>query len=58
MSDQREIAVADIDPDPEQPRKRFDEAALLALAQNMKDIGQQVPVIVYEVQVPDAERSK
>ena len=42
------ISVADIEPDGEQPRKRFDDADLAALGQNMKAFGQQVPVIVYD----------
>jgi ParB family chromosome partitioning protein len=50
MREQKRILVADIERDPEQPRKHFDEAELLALGQNMKAIGQQVPVIVYAVE--------
>jgi ParB-like chromosome segregation protein Spo0J len=58
MPEQRTIAVEEIDPDPEQPRKHFDEAGLLALGQNMKEIGQQAPVIVFAVEVSESERRK
>lgn len=47
MGEIRRIAVAKISPDPDQPRKAFDEGELIALAENMKAHGQQVPVIVY-----------
>ena len=53
MREQKRIPVADIDRDREQPRKHFDEAELLALGQNMKAVGQQVPVIVVEVEVEE-----
>lgn len=49
MREQKRISVADIDPDPEQPRKLFDDAELLALGQNMLAVGQLVPIIVYWV---------
>jgi ParB/RepB/Spo0J family partition protein len=41
------VAVKDIYPDPQQPRKHFDEGYLLGLGQNMARHGQQVPVIVH-----------
>lgn len=41
------VKVAMIERDKEQPRKAFDEAELIALGENMKVHGQQVPVIVY-----------
>ena len=44
---ERKIAVTEIEPDPEQPRKHFDEGELLALGKNMLAMGQLVPVIVY-----------
>src|SRR5258708_36550788 len=43
------ISIGNFVLDPEQPRKLFDQAGLLALGQNMKAIGQQVPVICYPV---------
>jgi ParB family transcriptional regulator, chromosome partitioning protein len=43
------IKVSTIERDPQQPRKLFDEAELMALAENLKSVGQQVPVIVYGV---------
>jgi len=49
MREQKRILVADIEPDPDQPRKHFDESELLAIGENMKAIGQQVPIIVYPV---------
>lgn len=45
----RKVAVNLIDPDPEQPRKDFDEAALSSLAANLKAIGQLVAVILLAV---------
>lgn len=53
MREQKRILVADIDRDPDQPRKHFDEGELLALGENLKAIGQQVPVILIEVEVED-----
>ncbi len=47
MQEIRKIAVSEIEPDPQQPRKRFDDAETRALGQNMLAIGQQLPVIVY-----------
>jgi ParB family chromosome partitioning protein len=41
------LAIGQILPDRRQPRQAFDEAALLALGQNMLAFTQQVPVIVY-----------
>jgi ParB family transcriptional regulator, chromosome partitioning protein len=42
----REIAVELVAPNPEQPRKRFDEDALQALADSVKDRGVLQPVLV------------
>lgn len=39
--------TADLVPDPDQPRKDFDDATLDELARNLKERGQQVPVIAY-----------
>lgn len=44
----REIAIVDIDPNREQPRKRFDEEALKQLAQSIEHSGVIQPIIVYE----------
>jgi ParB family chromosome partitioning protein len=46
MQEQKRILVADIERDPQQPRKHFDEAELLALGQNMLALGQIVPILV------------
>jgi ParB family chromosome partitioning protein len=43
----RRWLTADFVPDPDQPRRRFDEAALDELAASMTELGQQVPVIAY-----------
>jgi len=42
----RELAVELIAPNPQQPRKRFDEASLEALADSVKDTGVLQPVLV------------
>ncbi|HEY4309323.1 MAG TPA: ParB/RepB/Spo0J family partition protein [Pirellulales bacterium] len=47
MQPYRKISILEIDRDKDQPRKNFDEAELLALGQNIKAHGQQVPVILY-----------
>lgn len=44
----REIAIGDIDPNREQPRKRFDEESLKQLAQSIEHSGVIQPVLVYE----------
>src|SRR5580658_9030501 len=49
MPDQRTIAVTEIDRDPLQPRQEFDVASLVELGNNMKTLGQLVPVICYLV---------
>lgn len=45
----RDILLTDIDPDPEQPRTHFDEAALQELADSMAATGQAVPITVKPV---------
>jgi ParB family chromosome partitioning protein len=45
----REIPIADIDANPAQPRKRFDESALAALADSIRERGVLQPVIVRPV---------
>jgi ParB family transcriptional regulator, chromosome partitioning protein len=42
----RELAVAEIHPNPDQPRKRFDEASLRSLASSIRERGVLQPVIV------------
>ena len=44
-----EVRLADISPDPDQPRKTFDEASLLALADNIRERGVQQPLLVRNV---------
>jgi ParB family chromosome partitioning protein len=58
MRELKRIPISSLRPDPDQPRQHFDEAELLALAENMKEHGQQVPVIVYQVEEAEPERSK
>jgi ParB family chromosome partitioning protein len=58
MREFKRLPIASLRPDPDQPRKTFDEAELRALAESMKQHGQQVPVIVYEEEIPEPERSK
>jgi ParB family transcriptional regulator, chromosome partitioning protein len=43
----REIAVQDIRPNPDQPRKHFDEAALCSLADSIRERGVLQPIIVH-----------
>jgi ParB/RepB/Spo0J family partition protein len=45
----RDIALSLIDPDPEQPRKLFDEAQIAELAQSMAANGLAVPILVRPV---------
>ena len=42
------IPIAKIQPDPEQPRRDFDEESLQLLADSLETIGQSVPIIVTE----------
>jgi ParB/RepB/Spo0J family partition protein len=49
MQELRRIPSGTFAFDPNQPRKTADRAELLALGENMKAIGQQVPVICYPV---------
>lgn len=42
----RDIAVQDIHPNPSQPRKRFDDASLAALADSIRERGVLQPIIV------------
>ncbi len=43
----REIPVDEIHPNPDQPRKRFDEQALVSLAESIRERGVLQPIIVY-----------
>jgi ParB family chromosome partitioning protein len=47
MRDREQIPVEKLMPDPDQPRKHFDEGELLALGENMLAHGQMVPLIAY-----------
>jgi ParB/RepB/Spo0J family partition protein len=49
MQELRRIYASEFDLDPRQPRMTVSQTDLLALGQNMKAIGQQVPVICYPV---------
>ncbi len=42
------IAIGDIDPNPGQPRRRFDQAALKELADSMRQVGVLQPILVCE----------
>jgi ParB family chromosome partitioning protein len=41
-----EVKVADVEPDPAQPRRVFDETALTALGQTLREQGQLQPILV------------
>ncbi len=58
MPELREIAVSDLLPDPDQPRKDFDERVILALADSIKAIGVQVPLIVFALEGVNREGIK
>lgn len=58
MRELKRVPVSSLRPDSEQPRKEISEAELIALAENMKKHGQQVPVIVYQVDEDEPDRSK
>jgi hypothetical protein len=55
MREQRRILVSDIVPDPEQPRKHFDDEELLALGENMLAQDQLLPLLVLEIEVDEKE---
>lgn len=48
MRELKQILVSDLRPDPDQPRKKFEEAVILAMADSLRAIGVQVPLIVIE----------
>ncbi len=56
MRQLKRMSVADPLPDPDQPRKFFDEAELQSLGESMKRYGQQVPAIICEKLILDGER--
>jgi ParB/RepB/Spo0J family partition protein len=56
MRQLKRVQVSDLRADPNQPRKRFEEATELALAQNLKQFGLQVPLIVFDGMILDGER--
>ena len=45
----RELAVSQIDPNPLQPRERFDEESLVALTASISELGVLQPVLVRPV---------
>ena len=49
MQETQWIATADFDRDPLQPRKLYDRVDLDLFGQNIKSVGQQVPVICYPI---------
>ncbi len=46
LSDYREVPLGDISPDPEQPRRHFDETALEELAESIRQHGILQPIVV------------
>ena len=56
MRELKRVTVSGLKPDPDQPRKQFDESELLALGQSMKQHGQQVPIILCGSTIIDGER--
>jgi ParB/RepB/Spo0J family partition protein len=56
MRELKRIAISSLRPDPDQPRKRFDEAELVALGNSLKQHGQHVPIITVANQIIDGER--
>lgn len=55
------VEIKSLKPDPDQPRKAFDEASLLALADNIRERGVQQPLLVRSLgagglQIVDGER--
>lgn len=54
--DAYEIAVEHLEPDPQQPRKLFDEAELANLAASIRENGVVQPILVYRTEHPDRYR--
>ena len=58
MRELKQIPLSDLKPDPDQPRKIFEESAILAMADSLRAIGVQVPLIVIETGGEESQRSK
>lgn len=54
--DAYEIAIDHVEPDPQQPRKTFDDAELENLAASIRENGLLQPIVVYRAEVPDRYR--
>jgi ParB family chromosome partitioning protein len=54
--DAYEIAIDHVEPDPQQPRKTFDDAELENLAASIRENGLLQPIIVYRADRPDRYR--
>ena len=54
--DAYEIAVDHVEPDPQQPRKTFDDAELENLAASIRENGLLQPIVVYRAEEPDRYR--
>lgn len=54
--DAYEIAVDHVQPDPQQPRKSFDDAELENLAASIRENGLLQPIVVYRAEEPDRYR--
>jgi ParB/RepB/Spo0J family partition protein len=54
--DAYEIAIDHVEPDPQQPRKTFDDAELENLAASIRENGLLQPIIVYRAEQPDRYR--
>lgn len=54
--DAYEIAIDHVEPDPQQPRKTFDDAELANLAASILENGLLQPIVVYRAEEPDRYR--
>jgi ParB family chromosome partitioning protein len=54
--DAYEIAIDHVEPDPQQPRKTFDDAELQNLAASIRENGLLQPIVVYRAEEPDRYR--
>lgn len=54
--DAYEIAIDHVEPDPQQPRKTFDDAELENLAASIRENGLLQPIVVYRADAPDRYR--
>ena len=48
-SELRDLKLADVEPDPDQPRREFDQTALEALANSIKEHGVLQPIVVTKI---------